>query len=345
MNKVLISILVSIYNVPEMYLRKCIESLINQTLREIEIILVNDGSTDNSGNICDEYAKRDTRVSVIHQKNKGLSAARNAAFAASIGEYITFVDGDDRLSPNICESTYIQAKNYGLSVVMFGIVREYHKALVPLGNKNIEKDKVLEKSDCTLLQQKVLIFDSFVSTPVAKLIKSSYLRGNDISFNEKVRIGAEEFEFSLRLFENLSSTIFMSDTGYYYAYNENSITMSHNEQTYNYINMGFESAREFIYGCGQRETLLKLLYTRILYAINAVAVSGYFNPTNKMPFKKKVERFSQYLCSDIIRDAMHLGDSSELDLPRRLNLWFVRRKSFRFVEIIARIRRLQRNVQ
>lgn len=84
----------------------CIESLINQTLKDIEIVLVDDGSPDSCGLICDEYAKQDNRIKVIHKSNEGLAAARNTAFDQSTGESIMFLDGDDYLETNACEIAY-----------------------------------------------------------------------------------------------------------------------------------------------------------------------------------------------------------------------------------------------
>ena len=93
----MISVIVPVYNV-EPYLRECIESILGQTYRDFELILVNDGSTDDSGTICDEYAAQDTRIRVLHQKNSGVSVARNVGLDSVQGEYITFVDSDDRVS-------------------------------------------------------------------------------------------------------------------------------------------------------------------------------------------------------------------------------------------------------
>ena len=89
-----VSVIVPVYNV-EKYIKKCVESLINQEYRNFEIILINDGSVDNSGMIIDEMSLRDDRIKVIHQKNQGVSAARNVGISFSKGEYITFVDGDE----------------------------------------------------------------------------------------------------------------------------------------------------------------------------------------------------------------------------------------------------------
>ncbi len=100
-----ISVIVPIYNA-EQYLEKCIDSIINQSYTNLEIILVNDGSTDNSGAICDEYAKRDSRIIVIHKENGGLSSARNAGLDIARGEYISFVDSDDWIEHDMLETLY-----------------------------------------------------------------------------------------------------------------------------------------------------------------------------------------------------------------------------------------------
>lgn len=101
----LVSVIVPVYNV-EKYIKKCLNSIINQTYKNLEIILVDDGSPDNCPQICDEYAKKDSRIKVIHKANGGLSDARNAGVAASTGEYIGFVDSDDYIEPNMYERLY-----------------------------------------------------------------------------------------------------------------------------------------------------------------------------------------------------------------------------------------------
>ncbi len=101
----LISVIVPVYNVSG-YLDRCMQSLVKQTYQNLEIILVDDGSTDNSGDLCDQWAGRDSRIQVIHRKNNGLSQARNTGLNAATGEYITFVDSDDILSPQLCQVLY-----------------------------------------------------------------------------------------------------------------------------------------------------------------------------------------------------------------------------------------------
>ena len=113
-----ISIIVPIYNV-EKYIKKCINSLLNQTYKDIEIILVEDGSPDNCRNICDEYGAKDKRINVIHQKNEGVSAARNNGTNIATGEYIMYVDGDDYIEKTACEELVKIINKYKADIICF----------------------------------------------------------------------------------------------------------------------------------------------------------------------------------------------------------------------------------
>ena len=103
MNKV--SIIIPVYNVQK-YLRKCLDSIVNQTFKNIEIIIINDGSSDNSLNICKEYSKKDKRINIINKHNEGVSKARNTGLLYATGEYISFIDSDDWVEQNMIEELY-----------------------------------------------------------------------------------------------------------------------------------------------------------------------------------------------------------------------------------------------
>lgn len=119
--KLLVSIIIPVYKV-EKFLKKCIESVLKQTYENIEVILVDDGSPDKCGEICDDYAKLDKRIQVIHKENGGLSSARNYGLDISNGEYIAFVDGDDYIADDFIESLLVEIINTGADLVMCSLV-------------------------------------------------------------------------------------------------------------------------------------------------------------------------------------------------------------------------------
>lgn len=130
MNNPLVSIIVPVYNV-EKYLKKCIQSIINQTYENLEIILVDDGSSDNSGKICDEFAQKDSRIKVIHKPNGGQADARNKALDIMSGEWVSFVDSDDFIDKFHIKNLYLQAikNNSDICVCGFKIVNEDYKTI------------------------------------------------------------------------------------------------------------------------------------------------------------------------------------------------------------------------
>ena len=121
----LISVVVPIYNV-EKYLKKCLDSILSQSYTNLEIILVDDGSPDNCGKICDEYRNKDSRIIVIHKKNGGLSSARNAGIDICKGEYLSFIDSDDFISPTYIEDLYSAINKYKVDIATFSWYREFY---------------------------------------------------------------------------------------------------------------------------------------------------------------------------------------------------------------------------
>ena len=133
----MVSVIVPVYNV-ENYLRQCIESLLKQTYSNLEIILIDDGSTDKCGEICDEYAIADERIRVFHTENRGISAARNAGLDAAKGDYIGFVDSDDWIEPEMYELLLNAAKQKNADVSVCGSWYEYHSNSEEANINNIE---------------------------------------------------------------------------------------------------------------------------------------------------------------------------------------------------------------
>ena len=192
-NNELISIIVPIYNVQK-YLDRCMKTLLNQTYRNIEIILVDDESPDECPKMCEEYAKIDQRVKVIHKKNGGLGFARNSGLEIAQGKYIIFVDSDDYVTENMCHLLYEAAKKYEADVVYGGIFYA--------DGEKIKENKVVTKERVWKGKQEVkdLLLDFIATEPNEKkdtimevsvwkaLFRKKVFDEYDISFVSEKRI-------------------------------------------------------------------------------------------------------------------------------------------------------------
>lgn len=170
-----VSVIVPVYNV-EAYLSHCIESIQQQTESDIEIILVDDGSPDTCGEICDRFAEKDARIQVIHQENAGQGVARNTGLAAAHGEYVLFVDSDDWIEPDLVETAFAAAKKFDAEMLIFDL-----QATDAQGNSVYRSAQKIPTN--TLLSAKT--DKSFLLTdpsPCNKLLKRSWLLENQFAF-------------------------------------------------------------------------------------------------------------------------------------------------------------------
>lgn len=205
-NDIKVSVIVPIYNV-EKYLGKCIESIIEQTYSNLEIILVDDGSPDNSGAICDEYAKKDKRIKVIHKSNGGVSAARNSGIDAATGEYICFVDGDDYVMNDYVEYllklTVENNTDISLTTEMFGNFQ----------SEQVHNDKIqiLNSEETTI---GILCYKIPIGV-YCKIFKREFLNNNKIRFLTELFIG-EGFNFNTTAFQHATNVAIGHRRIYYY---------------------------------------------------------------------------------------------------------------------------------
>lgn len=234
----LVSIIVPVYKV-EQYLKRCMDSVLNQTYKNIEIILVNDGSPDNCPALCDEYAKIDSRVRVIHKENGGLSSARNVALDSVKGDYIFFVDSDDWLALDTLEvlNEYLE-KDYD----MISFQRTYltEEKVVEKGEKNPKDMDVSQYIDASFLGR----YDFFVTT---KIFKTEVF--NNIRFLEGRNY--EDLEIMHRLFLNLKKVVGLDYFLYYYwKGNEgaitNTITMKNIKDHYLSANEIYRASKKYL---------------------------------------------------------------------------------------------------
>ncbi|MBE6887139.1 MAG: glycosyltransferase family 2 protein [Ruminococcaceae bacterium] len=210
-----VSVIIPVYNV-ENYLRQCVESVVNQTYKDIEIILVDDGSKDSSGNLCDELAGTDSRIKVIHKPNGGLADARNCGTNAATGEWILYLDSDDWYEKdNHIEILVNQAHSLASDVVCYNY-RRYFDASGTYSEPLCTTDET-NPSIQHLVDNKI-----YTSSAWSKLIKRSLITENDLYFEKGLL--SEDIEFSARLLLLAEKITFNQDACLVYRARSNSIT-------------------------------------------------------------------------------------------------------------------------
>lgn len=210
----MISIVIPVYNV-EKYLRKCIDSIIAQTFSDWELILVNDGSKDNSGKICDEYTEKDVRIKVIHKKNEGVSKARNTGIEHARGEFICFIDSDDWI-----ESSYLS--DFKLDECQCDFY--FSGALYDTYKKVYSYKKYNEKYCKNIYEIRDEFFNQDLLSngyPWGKLYKTQIIKDNNMRFNENLTIN-EDHIFVFQYFLHINSLYIMNTAGYHYTVFDNS---------------------------------------------------------------------------------------------------------------------------
>lgn len=224
-----VSIIVPVYNV-EKYIERCLKSLVNQTLKEIEILIINDNTPDNSMSICEEYAKNDDRIKIYSKENEGLGLTRNYGIERATGEYIAFVDSDDYVSENMCEVLYNTAKKHDADIVYGGIYYDDN-------NGNIKKKECVTKETIWEGEKvKSLLLDFIATKPEEPLdtimevsvwkalFKKSIFDKYNIRFVSERQFISEDVIFDIDFFMKSNYIVAIPECVYYYCVNPNSLS-------------------------------------------------------------------------------------------------------------------------
>lgn len=215
-----ISVIIPVYKAEE-FLTRCLESILTQTYNNLEIILIDDGSPDNSGKICDEYAKKDKRIKVIHKQNEGVSVARNIGIENSTGKYITFIDSDDWIDKYAYEKMLEQMKKNNVDVVKCGFFKDFEEMpFIYPESKKIDLDVNREEVIQLFTTGRALAGMCYL------LIKKTCIDKID-KFNSKLALG-EDLLFELELMCTAGSIYMFNDRFYHYFTNIGSATKSMN---------------------------------------------------------------------------------------------------------------------
>ena len=231
-----VSVVIPIFNV-ESYLERCVESVIHQTLKDIEIILVDDKSPDRCPAICDAYSLKDSRIKVVHKKqNEGLGFARNSGLEIATGEYVTFLDSDDWVEEQTYDYLYNIVNNKQLDICYFQHRRvDKNGRIIKQVNKNTEKFFYGRKQVDNFLLEMVAphpsehLDNKYSMSVCMGIFRTSIIKENAIKFKSERSCASEDLEFHIRLLPFINSVGVIPNVFYNYLMNENSLSSSYNE--------------------------------------------------------------------------------------------------------------------
>lgn len=263
----LISIIVPVYNVED-YIVECLQSILRQTYRNYELIIIDDGSTDNSGGICDTISETDTRIIVVHKKNGGLSSSRNVGMRYATGEYVAFIDSDDFIDDDYIEKLINKAVEDKSDIVVAPIKLYYNQSNISDFHSNNVEYLFADDYIDQILHHKI---DNSVCN---KILNREIIKEHDLKFKEGII--NEDFPFMLEYLKHSNSASFIKDAFYYYRQRNGSITQQANPRLFDFINNAIESKTIV----GEQFTKSATLY--LLYeAVNFISTVEKYDESRK----------------------------------------------------------------
>lgn len=295
----LITIVVPVYKVPEHMLRRCLDSIASQTCNEYEVIVVDDGSPDDCGKICEEYANLHKNFHVIHQANAGLAVVRNVGINSAEGKWICFVDGDDWIEPE----TVFFAKNYidkyaDADVLIwdeFCYTRTEKKENFFL-DKNIHGTVVFQGEEIlslfdAMLPEKYKKGNSLVYADIgnchARIYRIDFLKENKI-YNQPELRRMQDNVFTLWVFSKAKKICYTCKRLYHYSFNEDAATKKYNQNICENLEMVYKYMIEFADMSYPGEEFRQRIYTRFARLFLKIVEQKHANPNNPLPFREKL---------------------------------------------------------
>lgn len=332
-NNPLISVIIPVYNA-EKYLEQCLESVLNQTYKELEVICINDGSSDNSIKILKQYAEKHSRIIVVDKDNEGVSAARNIGLKKAQGDYLMFVDADDWIDCDTCEKAVLAMINTGSDVVIWSYISEHEskkikKELFHADNIVFDKKDVRNKIHrrfigvCGEELGHPELADS-LCTVWGKLYKRKLILDNDISFIDLEQIGTyEDGMFNLEAFYYVQKAMYLNKNYYHYRReNTASVTSGYRSQLYKQWQNLFKLMADYIAEKNLPDVYKIALSNRIALSILGLGLNEL---ECQCSAKKKIKNIKKILSTDKYREAYQTLDLKYFALHWKLFYYFAKK--------------------
>lgn len=345
MQKEKVSFILPIYKTPEEFLRKCVESICNQTYENIEILLIEDGSPDDCPKICDALADIDSRIQVIHQENQGVSAARNNGVLQASGDWICFIDPDDWVDEDLLTNIFENSKGLEpLDVVFWDYTKEFGKVSQEINHLGKEKLLFSTEKELENLHLLTLELTSGLGSVWAKLYRKSFLIEKNLCSNITLPRG-QDVEFNVRVFEKVKKALFIPEASYHYRYDDDTASTAFNKNFADYLTRFTNALHEDIEIMQKGEPFKQKLYERSIHALLAISVRYTFHPNNPEKFCAKIKSYRELCKKKVFALSIKNATYKNFGIARKVALFCLKTKFIFGIYMIAKVRQLQYKVK
>ena len=325
-NRVKVSFVIPVYN-SEPFLRQCLDSIKDQTINEWELILVDNGSTDDSGTICDQYAAEDLRIQVVHQNNKGPASARNIGVRLAKGDWISFIDSDDWIEKNYIEilQGYFN-DNYDLIFYAYDIVSENETKCIL--DKDAVKAEISESHIKILEKQSIDTGLSKERTPVnkyrgqvwTKLYRREFLLKNELWARENL-MRCQDVMFNLEVYGKAKQGVFVPEVLYHYRHLTASLCHQHNDKQKIYLDRFAKEMGRYLSEAGKLAQYTKEYDARLALTLVNCCFLDFCHPLNRAGYRERKNAFKEMRNSEPYFSALKRVNVSYLGLIKGLLVW------------------------
>lgn len=336
------SIVVPIYNV-EKYLKRCIDSIINQEFQDYEIILVDDGSPDNCPKICDNLSKSDERITVVHKKNEGLGMARNTGLEAANGKYIFFIDSDDYVMPDLLNDVYKEIEESSPEVVFYGFNRINAKGNVCFQSiPKVEKNVYEGKNE--IINE---ILPDFISTGDKEdknllinmgtcCINIDFLKKNNLKFVSEREYISEDIYFYMDVFNYLTKIAFINKPYFCYCQNEGSLTTSYKPDRFERLKYFYKTMQELSKQYKYPKVVEERLYGAFISNLMACIKMEVAN-RNKSTRKQAFEKAKKIYTDEFLQEAVNNYNCTNKSKGWKLFYYCIKKKRYNLLSYVMLI--------
>lgn len=308
------SVIIPVYNIAK-YVRRCVDSVLQQDFTDYEVILVDDGSTDQSGALCDRLAQEHPQIRVIHKENGGLSSARNAGIKQAKGEYIWFVDGDDWIQQGALSTLYACARETDADLIKFGYIRVEDSAQWVCSTSVAPQ----VYTDLTALQEEAFYYGGrYLLSAWSHAYKREFLQKNELRFVSEREIGSEDYLFNLQALLCAEKVAVLEDALYYYEQRMGSLTQRYKKDLPRRYTQLYSHLRRYAKQQGKTCYMGKICAFYIWHLIRGTCIPNAYMQTEDHTRKEGRREVRQMLKNQSVRRALKQMDRAGYTKKERL---------------------------